>query len=103
MADSQFVDIYVTFSHMFEEYLFFFKMNLCHTIHHIPNYTVIQSYHIHITLYPSLNKSDFSGLFLPTHINLEQIPDADNVIKTTSSSASRVFHAKAHCHFIRLL
>ncbi len=35
MADSKFVDVYVTFSHMSEEDLLFFKMNSCHTIHHI--------------------------------------------------------------------
>lgn len=38
--------------------------------------TATESYHIRITLRPAFNKSGLSGLFLPTHINLEQIPDA---------------------------
>lgn len=35
MADSQMVDASVTFSHMSEEYLLFFRMNFCQRIRHI--------------------------------------------------------------------
>lgn len=51
MADSQIVDVYVTVSHMFEECLLFFKMNCCHTVHHI---------HLLIYCKPELSRSHCS-------------------------------------------